>query len=282
MSNIFRKLWNCSPASLYSIFKSKINFEKSKKEVEQTFYEIKKGYGKGLNLLLFPDQYNEMVNGTYEAFLIDSIKEEIDLKDKIMLDIGGHFGYVAFCLSRLINENGRIFSFEPLPNNIATYKKNLEENKALIMNIELIEKGVSDIEGTVLFNSSTSINDPTCMGGHMVDTKSSLKENVYEDLNFKKIEIHTITIDKFVKERNIKPEIIKIDTEGAELKVLLGGKEYIKIHKPLLLIEIHNVVNMFYVYRFLNELMYDVRIINEESAEPYNCYVLAKNRNENN
>lgn len=50
----------------------------------------------------------------------------------------------------------------------------------------------------------------------------------------------TITIDSFIKKENIKVvDVIKIDVEGAEFKVLKGMSECLKNFKPRLLIEIH-------------------------------------------
>ncbi|MBL4886934.1 MAG: FkbM family methyltransferase [Flavobacteriaceae bacterium] len=49
-----------------------------------------------------------------------------------------------------------------------------------------------------------------------------------------------ITIDSFIKKENIETvDVVKIDVEGAELKILKGMRESIKKFKPHLLIEIH-------------------------------------------
>lgn len=50
----------------------------------------------------------------------------------------------------------------------------------------------------------------------------------------------TITIDQYVNDTNIIPNIIKIDVEGAELNVLNGCKETLSKHKPKIILEIHN------------------------------------------
>jgi FkbM family methyltransferase len=50
----------------------------------------------------------------------------------------------------------------------------------------------------------------------------------------------TITIDQYVNDTNIIPDIIKIDVEGAELNVLNGCKETLSKHKPKIILEIHD------------------------------------------
>ena len=61
-----------------------------------------------------------------------------------------------------------------------------------------------------------------------------------------------IAIDSFINTQDARiPDIIKIDVEGAELLVLQGGKEFFKNHKPIIFMEVHNILMMFYVHKFL-------------------------------
>lgn len=59
--------------------------------------------------------------------------------------------------------------------------------------------------------------------------------------NIKGSYIDIITIDEYVKEKNIKNiDLIKIDVEGFEMNVLLGGKNSINRFKPKLFVELDN------------------------------------------
>jgi len=51
--------------------------------------------------------------------------------------------------------------------------------------------------------------------------------------------IKAVKLDDFVKENNISPDLIKIDTEGAEFHILQGGAEYLKEHDPVICLEVH-------------------------------------------
>lgn len=52
--------------------------------------------------------------------------------------------------------------------------------------------------------------------------------------------VDVTTIDKFCTERNVFPDFIKMDIEGAELSALKGGMEIIKKYRPQLAISIYH------------------------------------------
>ena len=69
-------------------------------------------------------------------------------------------------------------------------------------------------------------------------TKNKLKWEEYE-IGAKKLD-----------EYNLEPKILKIDTEGSELKVLQGSEKMIDKHNPLIIVEFnHN--NYKKIYEFL-------------------------------
>lgn len=58
----------------------------------------------------------------------------------------------------------------------------------------------------------------------------------YKDARSKKVK--TTTLDKYAKENNLPyPDLIKLDTQGSEIDILKGGKEYLS-HAQLVIIEV--------------------------------------------
>lgn len=51
------------------------------------------------------------------------------------------------------------------------------------------------------------------------------------------LQIPTTTLDQYVADNGIVPKLIKIDTEGSEIRVLLGAKETLRQHRPVLVME---------------------------------------------
>ena len=48
-----------------------------------------------------------------------------------------------------------------------------------------------------------------------------------------------ISLDQYVAEKKISPDIIKIDVEGAEISVLAGARKTIKKFRPLIFLSVH-------------------------------------------
>ena len=53
------------------------------------------------------------------------------------------------------------------------------------------------------------------------------------------VEVEAVTIDDFCARHGIRPSLIKIDVEGAELEVLRGADAVLRRFRPLLLVELN-------------------------------------------
>ena len=57
---------------------------------------------------------------------------------------------------------------------------------------------------------------------------------------------------------------------------LKGGKEFFKNHKPIIFMEVHNILMMFYVYKFLLKHGYSVKVLNENNSTLSRCFIMAQ------
>ena len=57
------------------------------------------------------------------------------------------------------------------------------------------------------------------------------------DIN--KVSIQTVTLDSFCREAAVRPNVVKIDVEGAELLVLRGSEELLTESQPTLILAVH-------------------------------------------
>lgn len=174
--------------------------------------------------------YNSLSsNNPYEQSMIDSYLKPFVLNSSSILDIGSHIGYHSVAYSR-INPNTRILAFEPQKMVFDLLKQNIEDNS--INNVTAFNLAVSNKSGT--FSLSSSIPD-----GNNANTNIEYGTNKEFNLGGVSLgkngeQIKTTTIDSLdLKEL----DFVKIDVEGAEPLVIIGGINTIKKYKPVICYE---------------------------------------------
>jgi FkbM family methyltransferase len=169
----------------------------------------------------------------------------------VIFDIGANIGWYSIHLAKKIN-SAKIYSFEPIPETFTKLKKNIEINN--ISNINLVNTPLSNEVQKLTFYYSPSA------------TGASSSVNISEEIDIKKLECTTDTIDLFVKNNNInKIDFIKCDVEGSELFVYQGGIESIKKYSPIIFTEM--------LRKWAAKFNYHPNdIINLFSEIGYNCY----------
>ena len=155
-------------------------------------------------------------------------KSLIKKSDPIIFDVGANKGQ-SIERYRKIFKIPTIHSFEPNTDEINILKKRYYSDENVILN----NLGVGEKEATLEFNINA-------MSGHssfiklIPNTTWIKKRSKQIDINSKnytskKINSKIITLDDYAKKNNIENiDILKIDTQGFEDKVLLGAKNLIK------------------------------------------------------
>jgi len=150
---------------------------------------------------------------TYEPIQTEIVKKFVKKGDNV-IDVGAHVGYYTFLMSELVGESGKVFSFEPDPDNFILLKKGVEANN--LKNVEIIQKAVSKENSKIkLYLSDTDRATNRIYDAGMNDAH-------------KIIEVDTCSIDEFLQDKKIKINFIKIDAEGSEQGVIEGMKTTIK------------------------------------------------------
>lgn len=160
--------------------------------------------------------------GTHERTLLRLLEREVSA-GAVVWDIGAHIGYVALALSRFAGPAGRVYAFEPLPENLRRLRANLAANDA--SNVEARGLALGDRRGVVRLVRSRS----TLMAS-IVRAEESAGE-ILAPLD---------TVDGLVALGLRPPDVLKIDVEGAEALVLRGARETIATARPLLALEVHS------------------------------------------
>jgi len=146
------------------------------------------------------------VCGVYEPLETELVKEEVK-KGDVVLDIGANIGYYTLIFAKLVGEEGKVYAFEPEPDNFALLKYNVEING--YQNVILVQKAVS--------NKSGEIRLYLCE-----DNKGD--HRIYDSHDGRKfVEIEVIQLDDYFKNYNGRVDFIKIDIQGAEGGVIQGA-----------------------------------------------------------
>lgn len=185
-------------------------------------------YDNAIKLKLYTNNALSRVifDGSFEEEELTYYKRYIK-KGYTILDIGANIGLHALYSAYLTGTSGFVHCFEPVE---STYKR-LEENLALnnFTNIKSYNLAISDKSGT-----STIV---TTHAGY--DAWNSMAMEFKDQISTKVEQIKTMTLDDFIMTflKGKKVDFIKIDTEGWELNILLGGCEFLKTNSPVIMIE---------------------------------------------
>ncbi len=151
-------------------------------------------------------------------------------KDDVVLDLGACWGDTAMYFASKAGNDGKVYSFEFIPENIKLFNLNINLNPHLKEQISLIQNPVSNKSGENIYYKDHGPG-------------STIQFKPFDEQTG---QTTTISIDDFVKNNLIeKVDFIKMDIEGAELLALEGAIETIKKFKPKLAITIYHSIEDF-------------------------------------
>jgi FkbM family methyltransferase len=165
------------------------------------------------------DSLRLSVNGIYEPLETRFVQENVR-QGMTVVDVGAHVGYYTLLFARLVGNQGKVFAFEPDPENFAILQQNVALNG--YSNVITVQKAVSDRSGTLsLYLSSQYKGDHRIYDSH--DHRTS-------------IEVGAVTLDEFFTDEPARIDLIKMDIQGAEGLALRGMTRILDQHERLTLV----------------------------------------------
>jgi FkbM family methyltransferase len=179
----------------------------------------------GYRMCIDWSRYRSFIYGTWEP-KVTEVVAEILRKGMTVIDVGAHVGYYSLYFAKCVGPTGRVFSFEPVPENLALLRKNVLLNQ--ISWIHAYPEAVYSCTRDISFSAPG-------------DSANSGEGSLAHEHGGRQILVHAVSLDSFCCSGDIRPHLIKLDVEGAELEVLLGARSTIERCSPNLLIELHHL-----------------------------------------
>ena len=133
------------------------------------------------------------------------------------LDVGSNWGFFSLFVASKTGFKGKVVAFEPFPSTFRDLKATVDQS-GLAGVIECRNVALSDFVG----ETTMSLPDLTHSGLATIEAPGKRGQ-----------QIPVSTLDAL----EIQASLIKIDAEGSEGSILAGGKNYLRKHRPTLVIE---------------------------------------------
>jgi FkbM family methyltransferase len=178
----------------------------------------------------------------------------------IMIDVGANIGWYSMNFAKSFPK-AHIYSFEPIPKTHLSLLANVKING--LKNITTIQAGVSEHGGVATFYYDQELS-----------ANASLA-NLAEKENIEKLKVRIVTLDKFCRQKSIKPKLLKVDVEGAELFVFKGAKQIISDNHPIIFAEMLRKWSSKFNYHpnqiieFLKDLGYTCFSLRKDQLVPF-------------
>jgi len=186
-----------------------------------------------------PDEYTSEYKGASATFVINSKRQWIRASgghfgsgdspflnelfaslrpDDVFYDIGANVGTIA-CIAADELPEGKVFAFEPLPDNARELRKNFRLND---IDGDVFAVALSDENGETEMLVDTQEDDPGSTNPISPERASSGFFRTRDD----RVGVRMVRGDDLIEEEALPiPNVIKFDVEGAELKAINGMRE---------------------------------------------------------
>jgi len=208
-------------------------------------------HSRGLSFQLLSDnwitKFRARTFNDKEPEMLDWLDENLQEGD-IFFDVGANVGIYSI-YAALRKPKAMVYAFEPEYSNLHQLKMNIINND-LLNNVIPFAIAISDQTGV----SYLHIQDFTAGAALSTEQRDSINKTFGKDVVWKE-GIGTSTLDYISENLDIHPNLIKIDVDGNELKILNGGRKVFSNTKlrSIIIEMIKTLPNYSGIKKYLNE-----------------------------
>jgi FkbM family methyltransferase len=177
-----------------------------------------------------------------------------------VLDIGANIGIMTSNLASKANQ-GKVFAFEPIPDNIDTLKRIIRFRK--LSNVQLFEYALGNE------TKQTQMVLPVVSAVKMQGLAHIIDKSITEFNDGITFSVPQYRLDDIPELQHIQIDAIKIDVENFEHQVFLGAKQLILKNKPIIYCELWDNQNRKNCFELMNELGYSIFVLQQNVLAPF-------------
>jgi len=204
---------------------------------------------------------------------ISQVVSSFVCKNTVFIDVGAQHGRHFLALLESDVTDVSVIACEANKELVSILQQKMK-SAVLSGKLNILHIAVSDCIGQTEFFVNTQDS-----GYSGLQVRNILKLQEY----FQSSNVNMTTIDELCKEEKKTISVIKMDVEGAELKVLKGALNCIEFSKPIVIFECANNAAPFYGYdlhdllQWFHGIDYLVSTINGITLNDFNCQQIFKN-----
>lgn len=172
-----------------------------------------------------------------------------------VIDIGANIGVYTKLFSECVGPNGKVYSFEPIPQTFEILCSNIK--KLRLKNVNLRQCAVSNN------NKTATMQIPLYKNGGENFYEARIVNNNTNNNSLKHVDVESRTLESLFEQIPYQISFIKCDAEGHELECIIGALSLIRKFQPACLIEISQdpdnpATKSFEIFNLLKDNNYEV------------------------
>ncbi len=207
--------------------------------------------------------------GEWSEKLLQKILLLINESDYV-IDIGSHVGLMTIPIAKKIGSKGMVYSFEPQKMLYFLQCGNLALNN--IKNVEIFNAAMGKSNGK-LFVDDIDYSDVGNFGGFGIKKGYDYSKFIKTNKN-KPMKVVVKNLDQFLNLK--KCNLIKLEAESLETKILQGGLKFLEKFRPTMIIE-NDPLEPSELNKFLFSQNYDLYWIGYRLFQENNHFINSKN-----
>lgn len=172
-------------------------------------------------------EWHLLFRGEYEPHM-RLVVERLIRPGSTAVDVGANVGAHTLTFARLVGQSGTVLAFEPNPTTRATLARNVQANG--LSNVAIYDVALG-ARSEVL-----PLRVPRCDTPEYANM--GLASLVALDTPHDSLDVQVLALDDIVFQEEPGPiDLIKIDVQGGEFRVLEGMSRLLRAHRPALILE---------------------------------------------